>query len=349
MKKIKALVRAVFHAAVYVFERLDALFDDSLRVALINMAPMKVSWDERFLVTLSSVFDTRHVPWKTARFYSKDLAVCSVFGKPEAIRRSQAAFKIFFTGENTTRTSITPLFREYQGNCVDFVSLSIGFDFMPEHANYLRAPLWLLYMFKPWDTKDAVREKMEKFKTKYPKSRFCALVASHDVSGVRRKIYDALSPIAPVDTGGGGAESWLHNDVRLRGEFGNDKKRYLEQYRFNICPENSAAPGYVTEKLFQSLYSGCAPIYYGWSRDPEPGVINPNIILWYDPEGDNTETVKEIEAMWKNEALYDAFMRQEFFVDGAVDVVHGFLSRYSEALKEVAEQCCLRREQARGQ
>jgi len=42
-----------------------------------------------------------------------------------------------------------------------------------------------------------------------------------------------------------------------------DKHEVLSKYKFSICFENSAAPGYVTEKIFDCFYSGTIPIYYG--------------------------------------------------------------------------------------
>jgi len=42
------------------------------------------------------------------------------------------------------------------------------------------------------------------------------------------------------------------------------KLKTLEQYRFNICYENARdIPGYITEKIFDCLFSGCVPIYRG--------------------------------------------------------------------------------------
>lgn len=44
-----------------------------------------------------------------------------------------------------------------------------------------------------------------------------------------------------------------------------DKKSdLLQKYKFNICYENiSCWPGYITEKIFDSFFSGCVPIYWG--------------------------------------------------------------------------------------
>lgn len=42
------------------------------------------------------------------------------------------------------------------------------------------------------------------------------------------------------------------------------KLEVLRKYRFSICYENVRdIPGYITEKIFDSLFSGCIPVYWG--------------------------------------------------------------------------------------
>ena len=42
------------------------------------------------------------------------------------------------------------------------------------------------------------------------------------------------------------------------------KKNILERYKFSICYENvHGVNGYITEKIFDSMFSGCIPIYLG--------------------------------------------------------------------------------------
>jgi hypothetical protein len=41
----------------------------------------------------------------------------------------------------------------------------------------------------------------------------------------------------------------------------------LPYYRFSICYENTKGdPGYITEKIFDSMRCGCVPIYWGASN-----------------------------------------------------------------------------------
>lgn len=41
------------------------------------------------------------------------------------------------------------------------------------------------------------------------------------------------------------------------------KRSVLQQYRFCICYENAAFPGYITEKIFDCFFSGVVPVYWG--------------------------------------------------------------------------------------
>ncbi|MBU2529222.1 hypothetical protein KKF70_07565 [bacterium] len=43
------------------------------------------------------------------------------------------------------------------------------------------------------------------------------------------------------------------------------KQDILSRYKFSICYENSVFPGYVTEKIFDSLQARCIPVYLGAS------------------------------------------------------------------------------------
>jgi hypothetical protein len=190
-----------------------------------------------------------------------------------------------------------------------------------------------LYYFLPDDPKDKIRDKLNNFKRHFQKVKFCSLVAGHDRSGIRTKIFNEISKIAPVDCPG----SFLHNDDSLHNEYSNNKTVYLQQYKFNICPENSISPGYVTEKLFQSLYSGCIPIYNGWSKNPEPDIVNPDIILWYDKddENNNTSLINEVKSLYLNDKLYRSFMDKPFFCDTAVDKIYTMLQQFMDKMQNI--------------
>jgi hypothetical protein len=317
-----------------ILESVSLIFDkSSLRIAFINFNGMPLN---EFMTPLYNYFNKKK-NIRLVRYHTPHILFFSVFGDKKNIVKMNSQHKIFFTGENVN----TKQYFQYKGNCTDFVSLSMGFDFYPHKVdiasvamndNYIRFPLWLLYFFSSFDSKDIIKSKLDSFKINYKKSKFCTLVASHDDTGIRTPLYELVSKVAPVDCPG----RFLHNDNSLAELFSDNKAKYLQQYKFNICPENSISPGYVTEKIFQALYSGCIPIYTGWSKDPEPDIINPNIILWYDLTSDNTELLNEISKLYSNERLYEAFMNQNFFLDTAVDAIYNFLQAFVSRIQNIA-------------
>jgi hypothetical protein len=198
-------------------------------------------------------------PHRIVKYFNIDIQFFSVFGSIDKLLISKAKYKIFFTGENVNKNSIGDEPKLYEGNCVDYVHLSMGYDYM-DNDNYIRLPVWLLYFFTPLDTKDRIQKKLTEFSIVYKKAKFCALLARHDyLYNIRTDVFNLMSKVAHVDCPG----KLLHNDDSLHNQFDNNKLLYLRQYYFNICPENSNSPGYVTEKLFEALYSGCIPIYTG--------------------------------------------------------------------------------------
>jgi len=45
----------------------------------------------------------------------------------------------------------------------------------------------------------------------------------------------------------------------------------LDRARFSICYENSrGSPGYISEKIFDCLTSGCVPVYIGTTHSKPP-------------------------------------------------------------------------------
>jgi hypothetical protein len=239
-----------------------------IRVSFENFFPIdeEENW---FLIPLKSYLKAHGKSCKAVKYFKIDIQFFSVFGSIDKLLRSKAKHRIFFTGENVNKNTVSVRlgYNQYEGNCVDHVDLSMGYDYI-DNKNYTRLPLWLLYFFTPLDTKDIIQKKLAEFNIVYKKTKFCALLAGYDPADVRANIFKLVSKIGRVDCPG----KLLHNDESLHTDFNNNKCLYLRQYYFNICPENSNSLGYVTEKLFEALYSGCIPVYNGGG-----GVI-PNLI-----------------------------------------------------------------------
>ena len=108
----------------------------------------------------------------------------------------------------------------------------------------------------------------------------------------------------------------------------------LANYRFNLCPENSLGEGYITEKIFDSIRSGCIPIY--WGAYLEPGILNPRAILRFE-EGKEQEFYDRVKELWEDEEAYEQFILEPPFVEGAAERIWEILEGLRERLAPLVE------------
>jgi hypothetical protein len=91
------------------------------------------------------------------------------------------------------------------------------------------------------------------------KRRGITMIARSDFFNSRKSILDTFKNngihVACPSTVGNNMPS-IGPDIK-------DKIQFLEDYVINICPENSIGDGYLTEKLFECVMSGCIPLYDG--------------------------------------------------------------------------------------
>ena len=165
------------------------------------------------------------------------------------------------------------------------------------------------------------------------KQHFAALVCSHDRNGLRTSIMDAFETIAEVSCPG----KYRHNDDSLHQDFNDDKMAYLKQFCFNICPENTNAMGYVTEKLFQAISSGCIPIYWGSYNRPELDVLNQDAIIFWNPNGDNSANMRLIEDLMRSPKMMQEFLSQPRLLPTAEEYISDSMARIELRIKTIIE------------
>ena len=173
-----------------------------------------------------------------------DYVFFSVFGEDHWFVPERCV-KIFFTGEN-----ITPDF-----NACDY---AIGFDWLDFGDRYLRYPLYYTYSN---ETNYAMenKHKCDVKKELEIKKDFCSITVSNDDRNpIFKLLFERLSEYKKVDSGG----KWRNN----MGGRVNDKLAFDRTHKFSIVCENSASPGYTTEKIVQAYAANCIPIYWG---DPD--------------------------------------------------------------------------------
>lgn len=254
----------------------------------------------------SNAYWERYLKFNGLLDAGKSIAVFSCIGPRYLIDLVHTDVKVFYTGENLKRTMLNE-YADYtlRNPSVDF---AMGFEVF-EDTRYVRFPLWMEYMFAPEFTEDDICVKCEQLRfpnTPTPDARkFCCMVASNAADGLRNEMFDALSKIAHVDSAG----ELLHNDDSLKDKFGDVKIEYMKQYAFNICPENSSAYGYTTEKLFESIAAGCIPVYWG-AELADKAVINEDAVIFWDRKNKGKEAIKRIAELYANPKLLEEFLKQ---------------------------------------
>jgi hypothetical protein len=265
----------------------------------------------------------------------KKISIFSVFGTKLMMRLNRDDIKIFVARENVHREQ----WKDYAENCKDVrsIDLSLGFDY-GDTDRYMRFPLWIMWLFPPDVDYAYIKKWCEQINhptnVSYDNRKFCAFLCSHDDIG-RREIYDQLSTIGRVDCDG----KLFHNNDDLKSKYDDDKLRYLRNYRFNLCPENSSAKGYVTEKIFEAIASGCVPIYDGNEGcPPEPDILNSEAIMYIDMAGENQETLNKIQSLNINESAYMTFATQPHLKPDAAQHIWAYIEELEKRLRMLIEK-----------
>lgn len=252
--------------------------------------------------------------------------------------KSKAKIKVFFTGE-CVHSDVFKEFNDFEDHFLNIVDLAFGFDYITD-KKYIRYPLWILYIFdKAEFSKDKIKERIDFINRNFRdlafstlKTKDCSIIARHDKNGIRTAICNSVKKSGLNIQSAG---SWNHNDDTLWKDFANDKQEYLKQFRYAICPENYDYKGYVTEKLFQSFLSGCIPVYCGSNNLPEPEVVNPNSILFYDKNNPDFLTEK-LQEMQKNPLIFNEFVNFPPLKDSAVDFIYDLNQKTKTICSEIA-------------
>lgn len=272
---------------------------------------------------------------------------CSVDGKRPKFDKNDERIKIFFTVENVEKVIehkkckidknanicrwLLYIQKHYSDYMVNDVDLSLGFRRI-EKENYLRFPYWLITTFQPNVTylkiKDVVNE-INASKSKNQKEAVC--ITRHDVFGQRERICQDLNGILDISFAG----LWRKNTDDLKVLYKDNKCKYMNLFKFNICPENMDTIDYSTEKIFDALISGCIPIYSGCLNNPEPEIINKDFVILWDLDGDNTEQLKLVKRLNSDNEFYKKFVNQPKLKPDAADYIAEYFENLKQKLKEL--------------
>lgn len=231
------------------------------------------------------------------------------------------SIKIFYTGEN-----ITPDF-----NACDY---AIGFDWMEFGDRYLRFPLYYTYG-KKLNLALENRHLFNEEELRAMKQDFCSITVSNaNRNPVFKELFEALSKYKRVNSGG----RWMNN---VGGPVA-DKMTFDRRHKFSIACENSASPGYTTEKLVQAFAAKTIPIYWG---DPIVSrVFNTKAFINVNDFASVDEVVNRIKMIDNSDELYLQMMREPALVAEAYNRENqmAVLKRFSDNIF-----CCPKEEAKR--
>lgn len=191
---------------------------------------------------------------------------------------------------------------------------------------YVSMKLWYLHRTRP---AERILTKMidSNQKPKNTQENFLIYASSHYVE-YRERAARALSEIGTIHTAGkcqGNFEAHpppkpdaspeqcepFEDGLRppsilpMPGFFGRDKQgqnlNMFSTYRFSLVMENTAAPGYVSEKILDAFLAGSMPIYFGSRLVLD--IFNPKTFIFFDPENPQ-QALSEIQYLEQNPIEY---------------------------------------------
>ena len=310
---------------------LNPSFRTSSGMRYVNWFNEEEHWLERFIVNRFPDYKYSEINlvslngkrWKVNLYRGK-----KIFFSQENLSECTEIATLVNGGKKVTHKNIT----NYGDYMLKDVDLSLAYKTDIDAKNYLRFPLWIVYLMRDSVCCSDIESIVNAVNQKKSKAiKESVVISSHDIWGMRGLLCDALTSEIDITYAG----KWRNNTDELWTKFNDDKLDYLNIFKFNICPENMDAVDYCTEKLFESLMAGCIPIYAGCNNSPEPGIVNENFIIKWNLIGDNEENIKLIRRLKNDDEFYRKWMEQEKLHSYATEYIYDRLQKLEEKLREI--------------
>ena len=232
-----------------------------------------------------------------------------------------------FGGENygiENRFNCVKLFLTIENRDPDFdnTDYAIGIHYLENGDRYFRKPTETHQLTAFHSVYNMTKVRGVDIK----KKKFCAWVVSNGSGNARNLFFDKLSEYKTVDSGGG-----YRNNV---GGPVEDKLKFLENYKFSICFENSKTDGYISEKLSDAFEAGTIPIYYG--DDTVQELVNTKSYIHVKDENEFDEKIELIKKIDQNDTLYEQMIREKIIIDDSRYPRE--LQKYKDFIYHIIEQ-----------
>lgn len=185
--------------------------------------------------------------------------------------RSHAPLRVFHSAENLRHDTVS-------------ADYSISFDLNIDHPKHYRLPYWMEVI--DWSHEGIIGNQNPRYGQLLQLSRLMrplgnhflkkpkvtAFLSSH-LHEPRKTLFDATNKVLPV-TGFG---AYFDKNIKDHHLSGFLKYDLLQNFGFNLCPENGMYPGYYTEKIPEAFYADCLPI--GWADTNVKVDFNPDAFI----------------------------------------------------------------------
>ena len=252
-----------------------------------------------------------------------DLIIASVFGNSHT--RYREAKKILWSGENIAEEAGWRQIVSFDD--VDWSMLTND----PQEINLPKNDS-ITHYFVPYGMVHYDIDEIEALHQKNiarEKKKFCCFVCSNagkaDGYQLRNSFFSMVNNLyQKVDSAG------RHlNNTGTFAPRGDDYFNWVSEYKFMICFENSAGPGYLTEKIFTPYASGTIPIYWG-DKSNYDFIRREAGIFFTTP----TETLQEVMKLDADPERYNAMLQEQLIYDTKKE----FLSR--KRLYSILDSIC---------
>jgi len=187
--------------------------------------------------------------------------------------------------------------------------------------NYIRWPFYCLIFYLDGYNESDIEKINDYVETvDLSDKKFCCLINSHDNGGTRLPIYNVLKVLDNIDCPGKLLNNCSNEELNKLGN-----REYIKNFLFNICPENFAVnlPGYTTEKIYNCLFSGAIPIYFGYLDDIDKEIINEKRILRIHPDKKDKleKAFSKVNKLLNNRNLLKKFYAKKVFKKDAFETI----------------------------
>lgn len=246
--------------------------------------------------------ETKRFRWlpRAARPYASNIERILKNGK-----RSNAPLILFHTAENVRHDAVTS-------------DYSLSFDLAVESMRHFRFPYWMEMV--DWSHEGLLGNQNLRFgqllsitRLTQPlgndflrRARSAAIFSSH-LREPRATLVRALQSFMPLQGFG------PHFDKSIIYHQQSSLKKYeiLQNFAFNLCPENGLYPGYYTEKIPEAFAAGCLPLT--WTDTNVCTDFNQNAFVNLEPMSwQNFELLNDII---NSPALLESYAEQPLLIN----------------------------------